>query len=207
MVSYADVEDVRGRFRSEPKSLQDTIRDRIGGTALSFITLSDRERAAQRMSLNRIIQTAEMLFGEEQARAIRYSHDIAAKLHDMGRFTIKNAPATPAVLTRGIMQTLGERMLPILEKSVRAHFKGSESDLTPEETGILSSEARSLLSYVLKTESWENAEMKAYLKRLIQEQEQLEKTLALANEGLLEEPSEKKHSLQASLPNIILSNI
>src|SRR3989338_4571041 len=31
MVSYADVEDVRGRFRSEPKSLQDTIRDRICG--------------------------------------------------------------------------------------------------------------------------------------------------------------------------------
>ena len=66
MVSYADVEDVRGRFRSEPKSLQDTIRDRIGGTALSFITLSDRERAAQRMSLNRIIQTAEMVFGGEK---------------------------------------------------------------------------------------------------------------------------------------------
>lgn len=199
IISYGDIKDLRDRFHSEPPTFQSTIRDRIGGEALSLIGKSDSERARNQLSLNRIVQTAEILFDEEQARIIRYSHDLATKLHDMGEFTVKSKAHESPELTRGIMQVLTERMMPHIGQAVRAQFRGEQSDLTPEETGILSVETKSLLYFLVESERHENKEIRQYLWQLIEDQKQLEQTIALAQKGIPDEYGEKKYALEASL--------
>lgn len=201
-VSFGDIQDIRDRFHAEPLEIQNTIRDRIGGIALACAAMTESERTRNRLSLERIIQTAEMLYDEEQARTIRYAHDLAAKLQEMGIFEIKKTKISEAPkLTRGIFQVLAEKMMPQLEQSVRAHFQGKKSSLTPEETGILSAETKSLLYFLLNTENRENKEMRRYFWQLIEDQRHLEETLRLAQEGLSAEIEEKQYALEATLPS------